>query len=140
MNPIAGNTTPQQEPKPMQDVVPSPRQAAQQPPVKTNDEPIQREIVNNLPVRLQDAPSSQAQKGANNPIANRRPSIPTPANQDDKELDKVLKDVNQQIKKDDNKPRKVSIFKRWESVFVTIIALVIAAALCLAAISAFKTK
>lgn len=140
MNPIAGDTTPQQEPKSMQDVIPPSGRVASQSSVKTDDEPIQPEIVNDLPVRSQDAPSLQAQKGADNPIANKRLSASAPAGQDDKELDTVLKDVNQQIKKDDNKPPKIGIFKRWESVFIIIIALSVVAALCLAAISAFKTK
>jgi len=140
VNPIAGNAAPQQEPKPMQDVVPSPKQTATQPPMGDNDAPIQPEIVSSLPVRMQEVPQEQAQMGASNSITSNRAPGPAPAGQDDKELDKVLEDVNQQIKKDDNKPPKIGIFKRWESAIVIIIALAVAAGLCLAAISAFKTK
>lgn len=140
MNPIAGDASPQQEPKTMQDVIPSPRQATPQSTGGANDGPMQPEIINDLPVKVQEAPPAQTHKGSDNPIANNRLSGSAPAGQDDKELDKVLKDVNQQIKKDDNKPPKIGIFKRWESVFVIVIALIITAALCLAAVSAFKTK
>lgn len=140
MNPIAGDASPQQEPKTMQDVVPLSRQATPQPAGGANDGPMQPEIVSDLPVKVQEAPPAQTQRGSNNPISDKRPPGPATAGQDDKELDKVLKDVNKQIKKDDNKPPKIGIFKRWESVFVIVIALIITAALCLAAVSAFKTK
>jgi hypothetical protein len=140
MNPIAGDASPQQEPKTIQDVAPPPSQTTPQPTRGVNDGPMQAEIVSDLPVKVQEAPPVQTQKEKGNPITGNRSAGSTPAGQDDKELDKVLKDVNKQIKKDDNKPPKIGIFKRWESVFVIVIALIITAALCLAAVSAFKTK
>jgi hypothetical protein len=140
MNPIAGDGSPQQEPKTMQDVIPRPKQPTSQPAEEASDGPIQPEIVSDLPVKTQKAPPSQAQRAADDSTASNRSSGMVPADQDDKELDKVLKDVNKQIKKDDNKQPKISIFKRWELVFVIVIALIITAGLCLAAVSAFKTK
>ena len=114
MNPIADNVPPQQGSKTMQDVVPPPGQATPQPSAGAYDGPIQPEIVNDLPVKAQEALLTQTQKGADNPIADNRPSGPVAVGQDDKELDKALRDVNRRIKKDDNKPSRVSIFKRWE--------------------------
>jgi hypothetical protein len=126
----------------MQDVVPPPRQSTTQPPVSTDDTPIQPEIVSDLPVKAQDVSSSQAQ--ADNPSASSLALNLAPSNraagQDDKRLDKVLKDVNQKIKADDNKPPKPGFFKRWESTIVIVLALMVAAALCLAAVLAFKSK
>jgi hypothetical protein len=122
----------------MQDVVPSPRKSGPQPAAASVDGPVQPEIVSNLPVKVQEEPVAQAHGGSDNPIASNRPPGPVAEGRDDKELDKALKDINKQIKKDDNKPPKVSVFKRWESAIVVVIALGIASALCLAAVSAFK--
>jgi hypothetical protein len=93
-----------------------------------------------MPVKVQNASSVQAQSEADGSTAKNPASSGQTGAQDDKGLDKVLKDVNQQVKKTESQTPKASIFKRWEPVFVTVIALIAAAALCIAAISAFKNQ
>jgi len=137
-NPIAGNGTAQPSRPKIQDVSPPAQVEPKQAPEESVDIPIQPEIVNDLPVKIQNTPLSQTQPGKDVPVSNPSTLPPKPVDQEDKTLEKVLKDVNRQIKADDNKPPKLSVFKRWELVIVTIIALSFAVALCLAAISAFK--
>ena len=128
----------------MQDVAPPPKQAMPQLSTVEDNTPIQPEIVSDLPVKVQNTSSSQIRAGTGSHIASKPipDSLPAGRNagQDNKELDKVPKNVNRKVKADDNKPPKAGIFKRWESVLVTVTALAVAAALCLAAIYAFKTR
>ena len=110
----------------MQDVAP-PKPAPAQPAIKAIEDSIRPEIVSGLAVKAPD--NSLLQAGL----------VGAPAvAKDDKGLDGILRSVNKQIKADDNKPPDLSIFKRWESIFVIIVALLVAAALSIAAISAFK--
>jgi hypothetical protein len=125
----------------MQDVVPAPKQPTPQSPVSTADVPVQTEVVKDLPVKAQGGASlAQSQAGGPNVGSTAPGAAPAnrPAGKDDKELDKVLKSVSQKIKADDNKPPRPNIFKRWEPAIVVLVALAVAAALCVAAISAFK--
>jgi hypothetical protein len=132
MNPIAGDGPTQPTQPQIQDVAPPPRPMATQTPTEATEGYTGPEIVSGLGVKVQDASSPQSAPV----VAATVPSQPVTKN--DKSLDGVLKDVNRQIKADDNKPSRVGVFKRWESVIVILVALAVAAALCAAAISAFK--
>jgi uncharacterized protein HemX len=143
--------SPQSGPKPIEDVV------APKPTASTNTDLIEAELEHRIPVKDPDQAGQVANSfSAPNPISQQK-QIPEESDKKDKGLEPILKDVNQNVAKEDKssgKKPKFSLFKKKvnkkveqqpkpkspKPVLAVIVAVLIAGALGVAAFYAFKSN
>jgi hypothetical protein len=90
------------EPKPMQDIKPP-----EQNPISSSTQLVEAEVKTDIPVKDQGTDSA----GSANPIESKQ-FIEEESHKGDSELEGVLKDVNEDVKKSGQTPARTSIFKR----------------------------